>query len=110
MDATSTPGSNDSAASVLASLRTRLEQARLQLDDARREYQQVLDDSDAIQEDRDALRQLLEEATARERTAETAVARFEAGDYGRCERCGDAIDLERLDAVPDTVACRRCAS
>ncbi len=110
MNAGSTSGSNGNTASVLASLRARLEQARLKVDEAQREYEQALDDSDVIQEDRDALRQLLEEATARERTAETAVARFDAGDYGRCERCGEAIDLERLEAVPDTVTCRGCAS
>lgn len=30
------------------------------------------------------------------------------GNYGICERCGQPIDPERLDALPDTTLCLRC--
>lgn len=34
-----------------------------------------------------------------------ALARIEAGTYGRCERCGDAIEAERLEAIPYATLC-----
>lgn len=39
---------------------------------------------------------------------EAALARFERGEYGRCERCGEEIDLARLEAIPYTTLCLRC--
>ncbi|MFM1886039.1 MAG: hypothetical protein RL026_1196 [Pseudomonadota bacterium] len=39
---------------------------------------------------------------------EHALERIDAGLFGRCEKCGDPIDLQRLDAVPQAVTCRRC--
>ncbi len=41
---------------------------------------------------------------------EEALARSEAGDYGRCEVCGVAIDPERLRILPHTRRCIRCAN
>jgi RNA polymerase-binding transcription factor len=32
------------------------------------------------------------------------------GSYGRCDRCGEAIPAERLEALPWAVRCVRCAS
>lgn len=37
-----------------------------------------------------------------------AVARLEAGTYGRCVRCGDPISPDRLDALPATGTCIAC--
>lgn len=37
-----------------------------------------------------------------------ALARLEAGAYGLCEGCGEAIDLERLQAVIDARLCLAC--
>jgi RNA polymerase-binding transcription factor len=36
------------------------------------------------------------------------VARIDAGSYGRCERCGQEIPEERLDAVPYATLCVTC--
>ncbi|MFD1913388.1 TraR/DksA family transcriptional regulator [Halodurantibacterium flavum] len=44
------------------------------------------------------------------RMIEAALQRIEAGDYGRCQRCGAAIAEERLDLLPFTPFCQRCAS
>ena len=30
------------------------------------------------------------------------------GTYGICERCGEPIDPERLEALPDTTLCLKC--
>jgi DnaK suppressor protein len=40
---------------------------------------------------------------------DAALARVEAGTYGRCERCGAAIGDERLDARPTARTCVGCA-
>ncbi len=39
----------------------------------------------------------------------TALARLEAGTFGRCERCGRPIGKSRLDALPYARHCIHCA-
>lgn len=41
---------------------------------------------------------------------ESALDRSRAGAYGRCERCGERIDAERLAALPAASRCRPCAT
>jgi len=36
---------------------------------------------------------------------EQALARIDAGRFGRCEACGGAIEAERLDALPYATLC-----
>jgi DnaK suppressor protein len=36
---------------------------------------------------------------------EDALARIEAGEFGRCEACGGPIEAERLDALPYATLC-----
>jgi len=38
-----------------------------------------------------------------------ALARIEAGEYGRCEDCGELIPIERLEALPTTTTCVQCS-
>ncbi|MBX3462156.1 MAG: TraR/DksA C4-type zinc finger protein [Planctomycetes bacterium] len=38
-----------------------------------------------------------------------ALARLDAGDYGRCERCQQPIATERLDLIPYATECVACA-
>ncbi len=42
------------------------------------------------------------------RDVERALAKIEAGTYGRCERCGKAIAPERLEALPWAMLCMDC--
>ncbi len=37
-----------------------------------------------------------------------ALERIESGLYGICEECGDAIAVERLEALPHTTRCTGC--
>ncbi|HEY1317267.1 MAG TPA: TraR/DksA C4-type zinc finger protein [Gaiella sp.] len=37
-----------------------------------------------------------------------ALTKIDAGTYGKCERCGQAIPEERLDAVPYATLCVSC--
>ncbi|WP_229928101.1 TraR/DksA family transcriptional regulator [Kitasatospora indigofera] len=50
-------------------------------------------------------------AQAKEHLAELdqAQERLERGDYGRCERCGEPIPTERLEARPAARTCVPCA-
>ena len=41
---------------------------------------------------------------------EAALERVEAGTYGTCERCGDAIPAGRLEARPTARRCVACAA
>ncbi|MEU3510541.1 TraR/DksA C4-type zinc finger protein [Streptomyces longwoodensis] len=41
---------------------------------------------------------------------DSALERLEAGDYGRCEQCGEPIPTERLEVRPAAKTCVRCAS
>ncbi len=49
-------------------------------------------------------------ATATERLlddVEAALSRLDAGTYGTCEACGEAIDAERLAISPTVRTCER---
>jgi DnaK suppressor protein len=39
-----------------------------------------------------------------------ALDRLDAGEYGVCEQCGEAIGIERLKARPVTTLCIECKS
>ncbi|GMG81867.1 TraR/DksA C4-type zinc finger protein [Paralimibaculum aggregatum] len=43
------------------------------------------------------------------RMIEAALGRIEAGEYGYCVNCGEAIAPGRLEAVPHAARCVRCA-
>ena len=44
------------------------------------------------------------------REVDEALGRVEEGTFGKCQRCGRAIDSQRLDAIPFTAYCVQCAS
>ncbi len=39
-----------------------------------------------------------------------ALVRIEEGSYGSCSECGEAINPERLEVLPEAVLCLSCAS
>jgi RNA polymerase-binding transcription factor DksA len=53
---------------------------------------------------------LLAAATEHLADVDAALARVEAGSYGRCERCGRAVAGERLLARPTARTCITCAA
>jgi RNA polymerase-binding transcription factor DksA len=53
---------------------------------------------------------LLEETRLQVEVLEQALARVDAGSYGRCEACGEAIAPERLAVRPAATHCITCAS
>lgn len=44
------------------------------------------------------------------RRIDAALARYDAGEYGVCVRCGNDISAARLDALPETPFCKACAT
>lgn len=44
------------------------------------------------------------------REVDDALAKFEAGTYGKCETCGEQIGDARLEAMPSARFCMTCAS
>jgi RNA polymerase-binding transcription factor DksA len=50
-----------------------------------------------------------ERAKGKLKELETALQRMEEGTYGVCEACGQAIEPERLAALPIATVCIACA-
>jgi DnaK suppressor protein len=40
---------------------------------------------------------------------QASLDRIEQGIYGQCEKCGDDIDAQRLEVVPEATRCVDCA-
>ena len=55
-------------------------------------------DAGALASERDLLAQI-----------DAALERLEDGTYGKCRRCGEAIEAARLEAIPYTPFCADCA-
>jgi RNA polymerase-binding transcription factor DksA len=60
--------------------------------------------------EREQLAALIAQAERSVAAAEQALAAREAGTYGTCERCGEPIGAERLEARPSATTCVRCAA
>ncbi len=60
--------------------------------------------------DRDFTLSLIETDGATLENIESALERLEDGSYGTCEECGLKIPKTRLDAIPYTTMCVKCAS
>ncbi len=60
-------------------------------------------------EERSRVIALVEAHRATLRSVEHALAAIDRGTYGTCERCGDPIAVERLEAIPWAVLCIRHA-
>ena len=52
---------------------------------------------------------LRESAEAKVESIRAALDRLDQGDYGLCEVCGQPIDPGRLEILPHTTLCVRCA-
>lgn len=65
----------------------------------------------AVEREGDEVLEGLGEAEMNEvRRIQAALDRVTAGEYGACVTCGDDISEERLDVLPDTPQCRKCAA
>lgn len=70
----------------------------------------IFDDADKIQADQAREMGLITKGRLLQRASRLAGAlrRLEAGDYGLCTQCGDAIKPARLAALPEVETCLTC--
>ncbi|MHB0856041.1 MAG: TraR/DksA C4-type zinc finger protein [Anaerolineae bacterium] len=52
---------------------------------------------------------LIQSLEAKLHAVDHAIATATSGNYGRCEMCGEPIPEERLQIMPETTLCVRCA-
>ena len=51
---------------------------------------------------------LIEQAEQRLQRIDEAIARADAGEYGRCADCGETIPIQRMTALPFAICCVDC--
>jgi DnaK suppressor protein len=59
-------------------------------------------------EERSRLLSVSRSLRANLREVDAALVKIAGGTYGVCERCGNSIDLERLEAIPWAALCIDC--
>ncbi len=108
-------GGRDRLAEELQRARSDLEDLRAELAELADPAVQSLDDEhdaegSTIGFERARVWGLVIRAERRVSDLEAAAERARAGSYNRCERCGGQIGGERLEALPATRVCVRCAA
>jgi len=91
------------------------DETRRRIEDLRRDQAQEFDsepademDSARTTEEIETHAGLIARAEEKLRYLDEAVARFDAGKYGRCLKCRGAIPVERLTAIPFASYCLDC--
>jgi DnaK suppressor protein len=102
------------------SYRTSLEQERTRLKgelgelgvgpDGNLAYDSNFADTSQVTAERGEAEALAGELSETLSEVEAALVRLDEGSYGRCERCGNDISTERLEAMPMASTCIACAS
>jgi DnaK suppressor protein len=108
--------------SKLAELRTALEGQRENLrkeisdqggdpdsDDASIDVERNFADSAHSTAERARMLSVMKALRANQRWVNRALTKMELGTYGICERCGNPIPIERLEALPWAILCVDCA-
>jgi DnaK suppressor protein len=109
-------------ASKLAELRAALEEQRENLrkeiveqggdpdsDDAAIDVERGFADSAHSTAERARLLSVMKALRSNLRWVERAITKMDLGTYGVCERCGNPISVERLEALPWAILCIDCA-
>jgi DnaK suppressor protein len=65
-------------------------------------------DSAQATTERAQLISLIEQLRAQHAEVTKALSRLDDGTYGKCERCGNEIPIERLEAIPTASLCVTC--
>lgn len=71
-------------------------------------YDQHQADTATLLSDADREDAVIEALQVQEDEVRRAIARIDAGTYGRCVECGQELVPERLDARPEAARCRDC--
>ncbi len=93
-------------------LRAELERVQSELADLRSTFDGEVDidpeEGDVEVAERTKNISLIQMLETRERQFLDALQSVEAGEYGKCKRCREPINPERLQAIPDAKYCIRC--
>jgi RNA polymerase-binding transcription factor DksA len=73
-------------------------------------YDENFADTSQVTAERGEAETLAGELAGTLKDVEAALARLEAGTYGTCERCGEPIGDDRLEAMPAARRCISCAA
>jgi DnaK suppressor protein len=65
-------------------------------------------DSAQATAERSQMLSIVEQLQEHHGEVEAALRRIEEGTYGKCERCGETIPVERLEALPTARLCVSC--
>jgi RNA polymerase-binding transcription factor DksA len=79
-------------------------------DDANLDFDENFADSGQVTAERGEVEALSGQLAETLQDIEDALAKFDAGTYGACESCGQAIPDARLEAMPAARLCISCAS
>lgn len=104
---------------ALTKLREQMEEERLQLEAQIEDLESAADvaqwrdagydddaaDSGSAAYERERAQSLALHARGIIRQIDDSFARMEAGTYGTCERCGEPIEMERIEAIPYATLC-----
>jgi DnaK suppressor protein len=78
-------------------------------DDAAIDVERGFADSAHSTAERARLLSVMKALRANLRWVDRALRKMELGAYGTCERCGNPIPIERLEALPWAILCVDCA-
>jgi DnaK suppressor protein len=106
---------------ALKAIRTKLEEERASVEHQLREHGAEIDgggievgfdggfaDSGHRTAERAEVLALVEGLMSHRNEVLAALARLDAGTFGTCERCGNPIPEERLEAIPTATLCVAC--
>jgi DnaK suppressor protein len=77
-------------------------------DDAAIDVERGFADSAHSTAERARMLSVMKALRANLRWVDRALGKMELGTYGSCERCGNAIGIERLEALPWAILCIDC--
>lgn len=104
----------DALARIMTTRRDQLRRAAAGMEDALERFAEEPESESEERAQETLLSDMLEQLDGRDRHAideiDAAFGRIAAGTYGWCERCALAIPGARLNAVPETRLCLRCAT
>jgi DnaK suppressor protein len=67
-----------------------------------------IDEADPGVHEREVATAVMEDLSRKLQEIENALRNLEKGHYGICEACGEPIDPERLEAIPEAAFCISC--
>lgn len=98
---------------IATQLQQRLDELRSRLDHIKSDVVQPHSADSAEQaqerENDEVLDQIGHETRLAMHNIEQALARIASGDYGTCVACGDPIAPARLEVIPESIRCVKCA-